>query len=156
MSTEQKKHSETILLIHLAEENFVPQFKRVFEDMGFTILHTEDNSEGYKIIQKQKVDLLVVDLSDDYRGGFRLCYRIKKDPKLKNIMIIALSDANQAYGIQIDARTKEERKWLNVDLLIEKPISAKNIYALIKKELAILEGIDTTELDAPNEGHAEE
>jgi CheY-like chemotaxis protein len=150
------KHTETLLLVHLAEENFVPQFKRVFEDLGFTILHVEDNSEAYKILQKETVDLLVVDLSDDYRGGFRLCYRVKKDPKLKRIMIIALSDANQTYGIEIDARTKEERKWLNVDLLVQKPISPKNLYALIKKELAIIEGIDETELDAPNEGQREE
>lgn len=150
------KHTETLLLVHLAEENFVPQFKRVFEDLGFTILHVEDNSEAYKILQKETVDLLVVDLSDDYRGGFRLCYRVKKDPKLKRIMIIGISDANQTYGIEIDARTKEERKWLNVDLLVQKPISAKNLYALIKKELAIMEGIDETELDAPNEGQREE
>jgi DNA-binding response OmpR family regulator len=141
--------NQHILLVHLDEEKkFVNTFKQVFEEKGFTVMHVPTIEEATVILGQQTVDIIVLDISGDYQKAFQFCAGIKKNKHLSNIKIIALSDINERLGVMIDARTKEARRWLNIDLYVHKPIASKSLYALMKKEIAIIEGITGTELDS--------
>ncbi len=138
----------TILLIHINEISTIRDFIYVVEDKGFTIVEAEDFNEAYKVIASRTVDIIAVDLDIGYQEAFEFCYRIKHNKNLNRIIILGFTSANERFGIFLDAQTKEEKQWLNIDLLVHKPISSRNIYQLLKREIAILEGVDSTELDS--------
>ena len=138
----------TIMLVHLEDKQFISKFLTFFEDKGFNILHVPNIEQAYQTLGSQRIDIVVLDMDQNYDSAYKFCYRVKRNENFKNIMLITLTAANERFNIFIDGRTKEERKWLNCDLLVHKPISARNLYLLLKKEIAILEGIDATELDS--------
>jgi hypothetical protein len=90
-------------------------------------------------------------MDGQHQAAFRFCHRIKRNKNFQHIFLIGLSGAHSTYGIYIDAATREERKWLNCDLFVHKPLNAMYLYKLLKKEIAILEGMDGTALDSPEE-----
>ncbi|NMC07427.1 MAG: response regulator transcription factor [Candidatus Lokiarchaeota archaeon] len=142
-------HNQHILLVHLDEEKrFVNTFKRVFEEKGFTVMHVPTIDEAVVVLGQQTVDIIVLDITGEDQKAFQFCASIKKNKHFGNIKIIVLSDINARLGVSIDARTNEAKRWLNVDLYVHKPISSQSLYALMKKEIAIIEGITGTELDS--------
>lgn len=144
------QHNESILFIHIENNKFASRFKNIFEEKGFTIIHVGDIEEAHKVLGTQAIDMIVLDMDENYRESFKFCFNIKHNKNLQHIMIIALSGANIQHGIFLEAKTKEEKEWLNVNILVHKPINARNLYLLVKKELAIIEGIDSTLLDTDN------
>ena len=148
--TKSKIHfdSNSILLIHFEKAQFVNRFKNFFEEKGFDIIHASSIEEAYPILETQTVDIVVLDMDEDYDAAFKLCYHLKKKKDLQDIFVIALSQAQERFDIFLDARTAEEKRWLNVDLFVHKPIGAKNLYLILKKEIAKLKGIDARDLDS--------
>lgn len=140
----------TDVLLVYEEPTFTTKFKAYFQTVGCPVIHAEKIAKAYDIIKNESIEILIVDCDEDYDAAFKLFYRVKKDPEKKKMFIVALSAAEERFGILLRAETKQEKKWLNVDLFINKPISPKSLYLLIKKEIAILEGIDTTDLDSSN------
>lgn len=141
----------TILLVNMEESDFLSKFSDVFEEKGFSIYHAEDVEHAYQILGSQSVQVIILDMDDNYEESFKFCHQIKKNKNLAKIFIIGLSGAHEKYGIYIDASTREELKWLNCDLFVHKPLNAKNLYLLLKKEFAILRKLDGTALDSPDE-----
>jgi len=141
----------TILLVHMENANFVSRFTTLFEEKGFTLYHVPNIEGAYQVLGSQSVEIIVLDMDENYAEAFKFCHSIKRNKNLEKILIIGLSAAHTRFGIYIDAQTKEERRWLNCDLFIHKPINAKNLYLLLKKEIAIMQGIDATKLDSPDE-----
>ena len=139
---------DTILLVHMEKMNVFRKFLDVFETKGFQIIQVEGIERAYQILGSHSVDIIVLDMDVGYDKAFKFCYHVKHNKNLKNIFLIGLTDAHERFGIYLNARTNEEKKWLNVDLLVHKPISVKNIYRMLKREIAILEGMDATELDS--------
>jgi DNA-binding response OmpR family regulator len=143
----------SILFVHIADDKFVSTFMSHFEEKGMNVIHVDNFNDAYGIMGSKQIDLVVMDMDTSYAEGFKFAYKVKKNKNLKNVFIIALSAAHQKYGIYLEDRTREARKWMNVDMWVNKPISAKNLYLLIKKEIALLEGIDTKQLDSEPEYH---
>ena len=139
---------ETILLVSAEDDVYVSRFKGFFEEKGATVLHAADFDAGYKMLESNQIDIIVVDLDLGYDAGFKFCYRVKKNCNLAKAFVIALSAASQRFDISLRATTADEKRWLNVDMYVNKPITAKNLYLLLKKEIAILKGLDTTVLDS--------
>jgi DNA-binding response OmpR family regulator len=136
----------TILLVHM-DVNFQQKFSTLVEEMGFVLIHVENIDQAYKIIGEQNVDIVILDAEEDYNAAFKFAYRIKHNKNLSRMLVVMLSAAEQRFGLMVRTKTKDEKKWLNVDMFINKPISPKSLYADLKSEIAILEGIDATELD---------
>ena len=140
----------TILLVHM-EDTFTSKFKAFFEDKGFCIIHVDNIEQAYGILSSQSVELIIVDSEEGYDESFKFFYKIKHTKNLSHIFVVALSAAEERFGILLKAETKDEKRWLNVDMFVNKPIGPKSLYLLIKKEIAIMEGIDATKLDSESE-----
>lgn len=141
----------TILLIHMEQSPSISKFTDVFEEKGFTLYHVKTIEEAYQILGSQSVEIIVLDMDENYEEAFKFCHRVKRNKNLEHIFLIGLSGAHSKFGIYIDAQTKEERRWLNCDLFVHKPLNAMYLYKLLKKEIAILEGMDGTALDSTKE-----
>ncbi len=120
----QKKR---ILLIE-DEEDIAALIKLQAEVSGYK-LHVEvDGINGYRAIEREKPDLVILDIMLPGQNGLDVCRKMKNTPELKNIPVIILS----AKGEELDIVLGLE---LGADDYIAKPFSAKILFSRIKTVL---------------------
>lgn len=66
-------------------------FKEAFEAEGFEVVTASDGREALNILREQTVDAIVSDILMPHIDGYRLCYEVRRDPKLRDIPIVILS-----------------------------------------------------------------
>lgn len=113
-----------ILLIE-DEEDIAALIKLQAEISGYR-LHVEvDGVNGYRAIEREKPDLVLLDLMLPGENGLDVCRKMKNHPDLKNIPVIILS----AKGEDLDVVLGLE---LGADDYIIKPFSPKVLFSRIK------------------------
>lgn len=117
----QKKR---ILLIE-DEEDIAALIKLQAEISGYK-LHVEvDGINGYRAIEREKPDLVVLDIMLPGQNGLDVCRKMKNNPELKNIPVIIIS----AKGEELDVVLGLE---LGADDYLAKPFSPKVLFSRIK------------------------
>jgi len=120
----QKKR---ILLIE-DEEDIAALIKLQAEMSGYK-LHVEvDGLNGYRAVEREKPDLVILDIMLPGQNGFDVCRKMKSHPELKNIPVIILS----AKGEELDVILGLE---LGADDYVAKPFSPKILFSRIKAVL---------------------
>jgi two-component system, OmpR family, alkaline phosphatase synthesis response regulator PhoP len=120
----QKKR---ILLIE-DEEDIAALIKLQAEISGYK-LHVEvDGVNGYRAIEREMPDLVVLDLMLPGENGLDVCRKMKNSSDLKNIPVIILS----AKGEELDVVLGLE---LGADDYVPKPFSPKVLFSRIKAVL---------------------
>jgi len=110
------------------EEDIAVLIKLQAEITGYK-LHVEvDGINGYRAIEREKPDLVILDIMLPGENGLDVCRKIKGSPDLKNIPIIILS----AKGEELDVVLGLE---LGADDYISKPFSPKVLFSRIKAVL---------------------
>lgn len=117
----QKKR---ILLIE-DEEDIAALIKLQAEISGYK-LHVEvDGVNGYRAIEREKPDLVILDLMLPGENGLDVCRKMKNNADLKNIPVMILS----AKGEELDVILGLE---LGADDYVAKPFSPKVLFSRIK------------------------
>ena len=120
----QKKR---ILLIE-DEEDIAAVIKLQAELSGYK-LHVEvDGVNGYRAIEREKPDLVILDVMLPGENGLDICRKMKNMADLKNIPVIILS----AKGEELDVVLGLE---LGADDYVPKPFSPKVLFSRIKAVL---------------------
>lgn len=117
----QKKR---ILLIE-DEESSAALIKLQAENMGYQ-LHVEvDGINGFRAVEREQPDLVILDVWLPGQNGFDIVRKIKKSSDLKKIPIIILSEKNEELDIVLGLE-------LGADDYITKPFSVKILFSKIK------------------------
>lgn len=117
----QKKR---ILLIE-DEEDIAALIKLQAELSGYK-LHVEvDGVNGFRAIERERPDLVILDVMLPGQNGFDVCRKIKSHPELKTIPVVMLS----AKGEEIEIILGLE---LGADDYVLKPFSPKVLFSRIK------------------------
>lgn len=120
----QKKR---ILLIE-DEEDIPVLIKLQAEILGYK-LHVEvDGINGYLAIERERPDLVLLDIMLPGENGFDVCRRIKNHPHLKSIPVIILSAKTEEIDIILGLE-------LGADDYLTKPFSPKELFSRIKAVL---------------------
>ncbi len=120
-------HKKRILLIE-DEEDIAALIKLQADVYGYK-LHVEmDGLNGFRACEREKPDLVLLDIMLPGQNGFDVCRKIKSHPELKQIPIIMLT----AKGEEIDIVLGLE---LGADDYILKPFSPKVLFSRIKAVL---------------------
>lgn len=120
----QKKR---ILLIE-DEEDIAALIKLQAELSGYK-LHVEvDGINGYRAIEREKPDLVVLDLMLPGMNGYDLCRKIKANSDLRNIPVIILSAKSEELDVLLGLE-------LGADDYVAKPFSPKILISRIKAVL---------------------
>lgn len=120
----QKKR---IILIE-DEEDIAALIKLQAELSGYK-LHVEvDGINGYRTIEREKPDLVILDIMLPGQNGLDVCRKMKSSSELKNIPIILLT----AKADELDVLLGLE---LGADDYISKPFSSKVLFSRIKAVL---------------------
>jgi len=70
------------------------------EEAGFSVDVIVDGKEGLKKILEDKPDLVLLDIVLPKMDGFEILQAVRKEPKLKEIKIIALTNLGQKEEIE--------------------------------------------------------
>jgi two-component system, OmpR family, alkaline phosphatase synthesis response regulator PhoP len=121
--TQKKK----ILLIE--DEEDIASVVKLQADLSGYKLHVEtDGIAGYRAVEREHPDLVLLDIMLPGQNGFDVCRKIKSNPELKNIPIIILT----AKGEELDIVLGLE---LGADDYIVKPFSPKVLFSKVKTVL---------------------
>ncbi|QDS90377.1 Chemotaxis protein CheA [Rosistilla ulvae] len=136
---EPKKHVKPDLHLCLAEDSafFRKQVSNFLRDAGFNVSDFEDGQEAWETLIQDKTafDLVVTDIEMPRMNGLEFCRRIKADPELQRLPVIALtslaSDTDISNGRRAgidDYQVKLDRENLirAIRTLSEKAMSSSN------------------------------
>jgi two-component system alkaline phosphatase synthesis response regulator PhoP len=120
----QKKR---ILLIE-DEEDIAALIKLQAELSGYK-LHVEvDGINGYRAVEREKPDLVLLDIMLPGQNGYDLCRKIKSNPELRNIPVIIISAKDEELDVLLGLE-------LGADDYVAKPFSPKILMSRIKAVL---------------------
>lgn len=120
-------HKKRILLIE-DEEDIAALIKLQAEASGYKMHVEVDGINGYRAVEREKPDLVILDIMLPGQNGFDVCRKIKNHPDLKTIPVIILT----AKGEEIDMVLGLE---LGADDYVAKPFSPKVLFSRIKAVL---------------------
>ena len=117
----QKKR---ILLIE-DEEDIAALIKLHAELAGFK-LHVEvDGINGFRAVEREKPDVVILDIMLPGQNGFDVCRKIKNHADLKNIPVVMLTAKDEEIDIILGLE-------LGADDYISKPFSPKILFSKVK------------------------
>src|SRR3990167_10801321 len=120
----QKKR---ILLIE-DEEDIAALIKLQAEISGYK-LHVEvDGINGYRAIEREKPDLVILDVMLPGENGFDVCRKMKSHVDLKNIPVMILSAKGEEFDVVLGLE-------LGADDYVAKPFSPKILFSRVKAVL---------------------
>lgn len=120
-------HKKRILLIE-DEEDIAALIKLQAEASGYK-LHVEvDGINGYRAVEREKPDLVILDVMLPGQNGLDVCRKIKSSPELKNIPVIILTAKSEELDIVLGLE-------LGADDYVQKPFSPKVLFSRIKAVL---------------------
>ena len=120
-------HKKRILLIE-DEEDIASLIKLQAELSGYKLYVEVDGLNGYRAIEREKPDLVILDIMLPGQNGLDVCRKMKNHSDLKNIPVIILS----AKGEELDVILGLE---LGADDYVPKPFSPKVLFSRIKAVL---------------------
>jgi DNA-binding response OmpR family regulator len=117
-------HKKRILLVE-DEEDIAALIKMQAELSGYK-LHVEvDGINGFRAIEREKPDLVILDIMLPGQNGLDVCRKMKSHPELKSIPVIIVS----AKGEELDVILGLE---LGADDYVPKPFSPKVLFSRVK------------------------
>ena len=101
----------------------------ILEDAGYDVITAPSALEAIKIMSNELPDLLLLDLMMPRISGFKLLEKMKKDEKLKKIIVVVVSAKKDEQSIKL-AYT------LGAIDFIKKPIDIQNFIERIRNVLS--------------------
>jgi two-component system cell cycle response regulator DivK len=120
-------NSQKILYVEDNIDNRV-LVRRILMAEGYHVLEAQDAHEALQVVQRQRPDLILMDINMPEIDGYTLTARLKGMPGLSNVPIIALT-ANVMRG------DRERSLEAGCDGYIQKPIDVDQLPAQIKRFL---------------------
>lgn len=116
--------SKRILVIEDTEDN-----RRILRDLlthaGFELIEATDGEQGIRLAAEQRPDLILMDIQLPIIDGYEATRRIKANPDLRHIPIIAVT----SYALSGD---EERAAAAGCNGYIAKPFSPRQILAQIR------------------------
>ncbi|MDD3807451.1 MAG: response regulator [Candidatus Marinimicrobia bacterium] len=125
--------SKKILLID-DDVDLIAVYKPFLEKQGFEVQAAYNSEEGKQLFKSFKPDVVFADLvMEHFDSGFVLCHWLDHQPERKNARVIIFTSTGHETGYRFSTQTSEEKKWINADDYLEKPISPNDLLQYIKE-----------------------
>ena len=121
-----------ILLID-DDPDFVEATRTVLESVPYEVVVAYDGDEGLEQVEKERPDLILLDIIMPTQDGFHVCEKLKSDPELWHIPVIMLTSLTQ--HISDTAYSVQDGMMLEADDFIDKPVRPNELLARIARLL---------------------
>ncbi len=116
-------------IILIEDEGDIAALIKLQADISGYKLHVEvDGINGLRAIEREKPDLVILDIMLPGQNGFDVCRKMKSNPELKNIPIIIISAKSDELDVVLGLE-------LGADDYVTKPFSPKVLFSRIKAVL---------------------
>jgi len=119
--------SKTILVVEDTEDN-----RRILRDLlgsaGYNMIEAYDGAEGVAKASEHKPDLILMDIQMPVMDGYEATRRIKADPALQAIPVIAVT----SYALSGD---EEKARTAGCDGYVAKPFSPRQMLAKVRETI---------------------
>jgi two-component system, cell cycle response regulator DivK len=116
-----------VLVVEDQEDN-----RRIVRDMltatDYQVIEAEDGEQALAAVAKRRPDLILMDIQLPVMDGYEATRRIKRDPLLSSIPIIAVT----SYALSGD---EEKARAAGCDDFVPKPYSPRQLLAKIRQYL---------------------
>ena len=117
-----------ILLVD--DEPGIRKILRLFlEEEGYSVYEAITASQAISVIQKEKPDLVILDVILCGQTGFEVCEWVKNNPETRDVIVFLFTALNQEHDYR-------EGKRVGCDLFLTKPQNPKDIVEKVKEYLA--------------------
>jgi two-component system cell cycle response regulator DivK len=116
-----------ILVVEDDEDNRV-LLTRILEAQGYSVCEARDGGEAIKLVAAETPDLVLMDMGLPVMSGFDAAKKIKEDPELRRIPIVALT----AFAMEQD---RQKVMAAGCDGYITKPYDIFDLLDRIKEYL---------------------
>ena len=122
------------ILIVDDDPDFVVAIQKILTSAHYDVDIADNVGEGMKAIQKQKPDLILLDvMMERYDDGFNMCYELKHDDRYRDIPVIIITAVTEVTGLKFSPDTDGE--YLEADDYLQKPISAEMLLNRVERLL---------------------
>jgi two-component system, cell cycle response regulator DivK len=119
--------SKRILVVEDQADN-----RQILRDLlgsaGYDVIEAEDGQAGLALVKRQRPDLILMDIQLPLMDGYEAMRRIKTDPELQSIPIIAVT----SYALSGD---EDKARAAGCDGYVTKPFSPRQLLAKVKEYL---------------------
>lgn len=131
MNAERK----TVLIVD-DDTDFLDQTCARLAADGFEVVRAEGQAAAEDVLRAgTPFDVAVVDLMMEHPdSGFVLCHHLKKAAPGRPVILV--TGVTAETGLEFDAATDEERRWVRADVMLAKPIR----YEQLRREMDRLLG----------------
>lgn len=119
------------ILVADDEPDFVTFVSTVLEDNGSTVLKAYDGNQTIELAQKEKPDLITLDLSMPGKSGTEVFVYLRKDPDLKSIPICIITGKPELR------KTIYDREVTRPEGYLDKPITDEDLLRKVRKILEL-------------------
>lgn len=117
----------TIILVE--DEEDIASLIKLQADISGYKLHVEvDGLNGFRAIERERPDLIILDLMLPGQSGLDVCRKVKSDNDLKHIPVIMLSAKSEEIDVILGLE-------LGADDYVTKPFSPKVLFSRVKAVL---------------------
>lgn len=120
-------HKFRILLVE-DEEDIADLIKLHGEIAGYKMIVESDGLNGFRTAEKEKPDIVLLDIMLPGQSGLDICRKIKSHPDLKDIPVIMISAKSEEIDVVLGLE-------LGADDYVAKPFSPKVLFSRIKAVL---------------------
>jgi two-component system, OmpR family, alkaline phosphatase synthesis response regulator PhoP len=106
------------------EEDIASLIKMQGEISGYRVIVEHDGLNGWRTIEKERPDLVLLDIMLPGQGGLDVCRKIKSHPELKQIPVIMISARSEEIDIVLGLE-------LGADDYVTKPFSPKILFSRV-------------------------
>jgi len=134
---EVKKINEQAKILLVDDDpDFVKATTSILESSGYKVEAAYNMAEAMEKIESVTPDLILLDIMmERLTDGFDICYKLRHDPQLKKIPVLAISAITERTGFKFAPSTDGE--YFPADDYMEKPVKSADLLKRVEK---LLEG----------------
>lgn len=130
----QETNKPQSVLVVDDDTSFVTAITPVLKSNGYKVESAFNKEEAIEKIEGLKPDLILLDIMmEKLTDGFDICYKLKHDPEMKKIPVLAVSAVTRETGFRFSPATDGE--YFEADDFVEKPIKPVDLLERIGKLL---------------------
>ena len=122
------------LLIIDDDTNFVTAITPILQSKGYRVEAAYNKEEAIEKIDWLKPDLILLDIMmEKLTNGFDICYKLKHDPEMREIPVLAVSAVTEKTGFKFSPAT--DREYFEADDFVAKPVKPAVLLERVEKLL---------------------
>jgi len=141
----EASRSKRILVVD-DEPDVCTYLSRLFQENGYTAACAADGLEAMRAVERDRPDLITLDLSMPNKSGVRFYREIKARPELKDIPVVFVTGVTGPGGSSADTerfyRTRSQAP--PPDGFIAKPIDPEEVLRVVGKLLGATSGAEVS------------